>query len=168
MKTTLIKTTNGYVLVSDETAKEGECYLTNSGKIEVLKRCYGGNGNYYNQFKKVISEIPTVFDLPVMQLSDCEAVERGFDVDAEYKKDMNIISYIGEYKRGFNKALKLTADRIFTKADVIDAYQEGSRYSDDNVHVYPNAIKYAESLIHSQREVECDIIDNNIVNLKRV
>lgn len=169
---TLHKTPTGYVLVSGIhlRAEEIDDAAITGRKLYVDDMLHA---------QYIIASIPHIEGLPVMQLNDCLAIERGFDVEKlakDYCKSKNdSFTAPWPYKDGFNKSLELTKEKKFTVADMEKAIEmarckqiEGGDdvfYEGDYTYT---SNKIINSLTPSQWEVSCDIENNQVTNLKRV
>ena len=124
MKVKLIKTVDGYELFTQGFLKGS----TNHGLIESLN----------------IEEGPIRYKL---SLKNCQAIERGYDLDELIKKEIadgKLHPNDGAKKegimRGFQKALELMCDKIFTLDDMHTVFIMGREGMEDKMNRYVTRI----------------------------
>ena len=90
------------------------------------------------------------FPLPLLSLKNCQAIERGYDLDELVKERFGeAFWHNGDkyYKEGFQKALELMGDKKFSEEDIHEAYFLGEREDRDGFH----------NLIQSAQQTEWDV-----------
>ena len=124
MKVKLIKTIDGYELFTQGFLKGS----TNHGLIESLN----------------IEEGPIRYKL---SLKNCQAIELGYDLDElakvfheQHKFASSHIADITSFKLGFQKALELMCDKIFTLDDMHTVFIMGREGMEDKMNRYVTRI----------------------------
>lgn len=160
---TLHKLPEGFIVTSNEQAKEGELgYIPfQGGDIKTV-------GKYFaDDWKKVIAQQDQI---DFSALTEEEQKEIGwFDVEKEamsYLDKNYSLSYerttwqkLHEktYTAGFQKSQELLSDRRFTLDDMIDCFNSAREYRMKNVFAYDEARDYIQSLQPKSWTIEVEM-----------
>jgi hypothetical protein len=102
--------------------------------MKLIKKTEG----WYNLYDGEIGIGSTHKELQGFKLSlkNCEAIERGYDLDElaydfswNYQSDPNYGDTIHVFKEGFQKALEILGDKKFSEEDIREAYSRGQTNS---------------------------------------
>jgi len=166
---TLHKLPEGFIVTSDEQAKEGELgYIPfQGGDIKTV-------GKYFaDDWKKVIVQQDQI-DFSALKEEEQKEIEY-FDVEKLAKEATNkqlIRIFGGEsreevlddiqkrkfyFTKGFEKALELLSDRRFTLDDMIDCFNSAREYRMKNVFAYDEARDYIQSLQPKSWTIEVEM-----------
>ena len=93
--------------------------------------------------------------LPLLSLKNCQAIERGYNLDDLAMEECNNpdLSWENDYARekfkaGFQKALELMGDKKFSEEDIHEAYSLGERREDRSGF---------HDLLHLKQQSEWDV-----------
>jgi len=96
-----------------------------------------------------------------LSLKNCQAIERGYDLDELIMQEFNKLSptkmfysyseFLSGWEKGFQKALELIGDKKFSEEDVKLAIQFGSEYYE------PQLDGRTERFIQSLQQTEWDV-----------
>lgn len=133
MEAKLIKTvTDNYILVDATKEFHGEGYLLGT---------------------------TTVSDAPRLSLKNCQAIERGYDLDelaGEFTKDESYGELSGDlykgYIFGFQKAVKLNSTKLFTLEDMMNCWNKALKFQDHKETLG----EHIQSLQQTEWEVEVE------------
>ena len=125
--------------------------------------------NWYNLYQNDIGIGSTHAELQGYKLSlkNCQAVERGYDLDELAKIEYPICEVWNDeealirelaFKKGFQKAIELMGDKKFSEEDMRNAYLEGANQAlDFNPDSVIDENKYIQSLQQTEWDVEIEM-----------
>jgi hypothetical protein len=133
MEAKLIKTKVGYHLWLNPETKEQEHIASD---YEIVS----DNGTDLRKYK--------------LSLKNCQAIERGYDLDelAEKACPDIISSAHSAYKAGFQKALKLNSTKLFTLEDMMNCWNKALKFQDHK----ETLVEHIQSIQQTEWEVEVE------------
>jgi len=161
---------NHFIIVSDESIKEGDNILDNVNRIWLnIESCFlkpmleainSNNVEYMPKGKITHSTEPLEGVLP-LDLSEVKELIGKIDAELLYPK-LDVTTEedtINIYKReGFNKCLELNKEKKYTETDILNAIKYGIDTSKDHISINDRKEKFINSL---QPPTEWNITINN-------
>jgi hypothetical protein len=96
-----------------------------------------------------------------LSLENCQAIERGYDLDELVKSECknssyNDLNHLVErgFKAGFQKALEILGDKKFTEKDMEEAFSDGQLNQLHNQKYFSGSKAYIQSLQQTEWDVE--------------
>jgi hypothetical protein len=129
MKGKLVKEYEDFYLISDKEIEKGDEYVKLNNRPRTLL------------LGTTISHVTKVSKL---SLKNCEAIELGYDLDElakeywvdEYYNSHGSVLEMNDFKEGFNKAMELNKDKLFTVEDMENCWDEAhqaGRYEEKGI-----------------------------------
>lgn len=143
MKVKLVKTvTDNYILVDPTKEFYGEGYVLGT---------------------------TVVSDAPRLSLKNCEAIQRGYDLDELFNKVDESIDYhefdFTSFRLGFQKVLELMGDKEFSELDMENCWKSARQGGLDGTDVYEDTFeKYIKSIQQTDWDVEIETFQYGIGN----
>ena len=138
-------------------------------KAKLVKKQEG----WYNLYQNDIGIGSTHTELQGYKLSlrNCQAIERGYDLNELAKIEYPICEVWNDeealirelaFKKGFQKALEILGDKRFSEKDMSKAWSEGYHRKVDELN--GNGLRYFDKFIQSLQQTEWDVeVEMNFV-----
>ena len=93
-----------------------------------------------------------------LSLKNCEAIERGYDLDElaekRFGKSLHHASNRHSFREGFKKALELLGDKKFSESDMMNIYILGGKYKVQQPHSF---LEKGNEIIQSLQQTEWEV-----------
>lgn len=113
-----------------------------------------------NHCTVIAEQEPNVNDLTSkLSIKNCQAIERGWDLDELADKHANQFmdgkDHFYGFKAGFQKALEILGDKKFSEEDMSKAWSEGYHRKVDELN--GNGLRYFDKFIQSLQTTEWEV-----------